>query len=383
MNVLLAIAINIAAFYLFSAKNGAFGFTLHAMTIIVLLLGLFKKLDKTKVRVIFILFIIFGLGSEVASVLGYHGICSIAQGITILIFSIFGISSILKQIFKILLILGGALMLLLCIGKVYLDQDLEDETPVPVVVEEPEDGTEEDFDLQTEEKPSDILRSHSRKWRDLHYNAYKGKLEVWESDYKSSNIHRNQYDIQFRGNSTRYWRSVYIELLKHDTPLIDKVLEMFIALAKKKELDQMEFAEMIVTCVQDIPYVLIYRENCNDAKNESLEMRDLVAEYGCKGNMKFGLQAPAEFIYNLEGDCDTRTVFLFAVFDKLGYKVSILNSEVYGHSVLGISLPAKGKSKTYLGTQYYFWETTAKGWEVGVLPPNMQNEAYWDVIVHN
>ena len=93
----------------------------------------------------------------------------------------------------------------------------------------------------------------------------------------------------------------------------------------------------------------------------------------------YGLYSPSEFIWQLKGDCDTRTVLLYSMLQNMGFDAVIFISSQYAHSMLGVDVPSSGDYLRHKGVNYYFWETTSKGWVPGALPPDMQQLAYWEV----
>ena len=75
--------------------------------------------------------------------------------------------------------------------------------------------------------------------------------------------------------------------------------------------------------------------------------------------------------------------FFIQSLKKFGYDVIILNSDVYGHSILGLNILSSGRYKSYLGKRYYTWETTSEGWMLGDLPPDVSNMSNWYVALPN
>ena len=59
---------------------------------------------------------------------------------------------------------------------------------------------------------------------------------------------------------------------------------------------------------------------------------------------------------------------MYTLLKQLGYKPAIVTSDAYRHAMLAVDIPAGGDYITDRGIKYYFWETTAKNWEIGVLP---------------
>jgi hypothetical protein len=141
----------------------------------------------------------------------------------------------------------------------------------------------------------------------------------------------------------------------------------------------MEFAEVIVSCIQNIPYTLVLNKSCDPTLYNDKFIKDyLNSQKGdCIGNIKYGILSPSEFLENLEGDCDTRTLMLFTMLTHYGYDVAILSSDVYKHSLLGINLPYRGISKQINGKRYVLWETTAEGIPPGLIPAQIANTRNW------
>jgi hypothetical protein len=352
-----------------------YGVGLIGMLSMTILLGIFGKISSGRSYFGLFSLIILGMGSLFLFGEGLYSYGLIARVLSILLFIFVALGAI-GAILKFTFALGSIGLIVFAIGSVFQDEEISTHESTEIIYEEKEGKS-------TEINSKNALIVHNREWRDSRFNAYNSKLEVWEKDYLKSKKNRDGLKGDNTGTSQQYWHSVYTELSQNDALFMDKVLESLLTLWKSKKLNQLEFAQMVVSCVQDIPYILIYSDNCSQISHESAELAELAERYGCRSNFKFGLQAPAEFLYNLEGDCDTRTVFLFTVLGKLGYKVCIMNSEEYGHSILGVAIPAKGKYKKHRGANYYVWETTAKGWKIGSLPPETGNLEYWDVILTN
>ncbi|MBL4658094.1 MAG: hypothetical protein JKX73_08855 [Flavobacteriales bacterium] len=145
-----------------------------------------------------------------------------------------------------------------------------------------------------------------------------------------------------------------------------------------------DFADVIVSFVQDISYSYVLRNSCITRYEEDTAFKDMIDDgTPCYDSITYGFNTPAEFITSLHGDCDTRTVFLFKLMSHFGYDVAILSSNFYRHSILGISMPGVGDFLEFRGKKYYVWETTNTGWQRGVIPPNNSNLSYWEVCITN
>lgn len=253
-------------------------------------------------------------------------------------------------------------------------------TPKPRVTQTSEDIYKEKV---FEQGDSITLLSQNRNWKDNYGNAYKGHFSVRENDYISS---KQNYHTYAKQKGWKSWGRLYKDLAATDTPKLDLIIQQLSKIQKDQELNQFEFAELIVTFIQDIPYSLVFQEPCGKAEQYEEDAIRLVLEEcpSCYiGQIPYGIQNPVAFMGDLKGDCDTRTVIIYAILDYFGYDVAILNSDYYRHSILGLHIPAKGKYKSYKGKRYYVWETTNKYFTIGTLPKNFNNIRYWNIVLIN
>lgn len=242
---------------------------------------------------------------------------------------------------------------------------------------------EEGVRLSTLVEANDTIDVYTsdRDWRDNYGNAYRAALTVRKEDYLRLKNNLNTWTAKEDGG--HFWGSLYDYLEQTDGPSLDLVMKAFQQIHRSRKLDQMEFAEMVVSCVQDIPYSFIFQEECLNAERYEQSIRSILEDCPecCLGNIPFGIQNPISFLQNLKGDCDTRTVMIYAVLKHFNYDVAILNSEFYRHSIIGINLPAPGLHKRHYGKKYVVWETTAKYYEAGKLPGNFNDITHWNVIL--
>lgn len=217
---------------------------------------------------------------------------------------------------------------------------------------------------------NDVIRYIINKqyWKDFDGDWHRMSFKIAENSVKKSKANRKGY----RYTRDFTWGKFYKHMANHDKPLLNHLYTSFSKLQKEKKMSRKKFAEFIITSIQNIKYNYIKSTPCTG--NE---------DYPCVGNVRLGIFAPAEFGANLKGDCDSRTVLLFVILSKFNFDVAILNSDQYKHSVLGISLPSRGKYKTYNRKKYYFVETTAKGCPIGYLPKDVSSLRYWDFVLVN
>jgi hypothetical protein len=213
-------------------------------------------------------------------------------------------------------------------------------------------------------------RYHQRDW------SYGDNSMSFCSQYNSMEI--TSVEAGKRRNRMLYdfdsyedlWGKVYQTLVSESKSDLDFLVDSLANIGKERALTRPELAEMIVAFVQDIPYSYVLATDC-----ESYETNGKP----CLGNMTFGILSPYEFIHSLYGDCDTRAVLIYTILEEMRFDPMIVVSDEYAHAMLALNIPASGDHLKYRGNNYYFWETTAEGWPLGMLPPTTNNVNYWKV----
>lgn len=213
------------------------------------------------------------------------------------------------------------------------------------------------------------------EWQDNNQNEYEAVFKVHEEYLERSTAYREGID------SLATWNTVYGSLAAFDDGKLDELLVMYEEIKEENDLNQKEFADMVVTSIQNISYVLVHSRSHDEV--DSL-WGDFYKEYHqsgepCLENIKFGVQSPVEFMSNFKGDCDTRALLCYLILKEFGFDVAMLGSDEYGHEVLGISGNYRGSFLKKDGIKYYTWETTAVGYSPGVLPSDRSDMDYWDV----
>ncbi len=224
----------------------------------------------------------------------------------------------------------------------------------------------------------DSIISHHRIWQDYNNKEYSGNIEVKVSDYQSVSNFRNKISVSPQ-NPNQY-NYIVSKIYDFDKNKLSLLYLMFDSLKTKHNLSETKFAEVITSCIQDIPYTLVLENDCNANRYNDKFISDYLGNGGkCEGFIKFGLLSPTEFMGSLIGDCDTRTLLLFTVLNHYNYDVAMLGSELYKHSIIAINLPYNGISKTINGKQYVIWETTEQGIPPGVIPREVSDIRFWNV----
>lgn len=224
----------------------------------------------------------------------------------------------------------------------------------------------------------DSIISHYRVWQDYNSKEYSGNIKVKVSDFRNVANYRN--NISVAPQDPNQYNFIVSKIYDFDRNKLSLLYSMFDSLKVEHNLSETKFAEVITSCIQDIPYTLVLDNDCNANRYNDKFISDYLGKGGkCEGYIKFGLLAPTEFMGSLIGDCDTRTLLLFTVLNHYNYDVAMLGSELYRHSVIGINLPYNGISKTINGKRYVIWETTEQGIPPGVIPREVSDMRFWNV----
>jgi hypothetical protein len=223
-------------------------------------------------------------------------------------------------------------------------------------------------------------RIHLR-WSDFSNVKYKGAFDLSINDIRRSSYRLKELEAQ---HLNRYY-DVYSSVYDNDKNALGDLYIMLDSIRDRRGQDRITFANTIVTMIQSIEYVLILDKGCNDPyvlRNQ--QIRELLRSgVACSGYAPYGIRTPLEFFTTMEGDCDTRTLLLYTILKHYNYDVAILNSDVYGHSILGLSIPgARGAYKYHQGKKYYFWETTSFGNRLGELDRSIGNINYWKIEIN-
>jgi hypothetical protein len=223
------------------------------------------------------------------------------------------------------------------------------------------------------------LIKHFRVWKDYDGNQYEGYIWTKASDYSKAKYFKNNLDV--RQNTPRAYDEIIYSLKENDKHNLGGVYQLFDSIRKKEQLSNIKFAELIVSFVQDIPYAIIVPDDCNpNLYDDKFIQEYLTSENAqCDGFEKFGINSPVEFMSNLYGDCDTRTLLLYTMLAHYGYDVALFSSEYYSHSIIGVNLPISGIAYKYENQRYVLWETTAPNIKAGVLPKEISNLNYWRI----
>lgn len=308
-------------------------------------------------------------------------------GFWVIIFLIGILAPYLKWIFRIL----GIILLIAFFGSLInaFNQRSQSYDPRPLIVDtqrekEPVfepiiDSTTTNSNDTIQRLDTDSIITRYRKWQDYDGNRYEGKYQIKLSDYKKANYYKN--NLSLYPNSKNTYDEVVFNLKQFDQNKFNNVYTLFDSIGSVNKLDQIKFAKMIVSFVQDIPYVLILDKECDaNLYDDNFTRNYLLSNQGkCDGPQRFGINTPVEFLANLNGDCDSRTLLLYTILSHYKYDVALMSSEYYGHSILGINLPINGTAYSYNNQKYVLWETTSPNAKPGIIPNEISNLINWRI----
>ena len=233
-------------------------------------------------------------------------------------------------------------------------------------------------------KGNDLLNTKEITWYDFIPYQYNVKYTTSSVIFKNTQISNSAFISQIEANPENDpFSKIYQFLSDDDKDKIDSLIIAFKKDATAKNLNMLQTAEMVCTFVQEIPYCLVHDKSCEEIDRDLKE--GFVVEYHqqkkpCLPNVPAGVQSPFEFIHNLKGDCDTRSLFAFTILKAFHIPCSIWVSSVYGHSILGVGLPiGSGFYKDVMGQRHYGIELTAKGFRIGEIAGEQRNVKNWDI----
>ena len=236
-------------------------------------------------------------------------------------------------------------------------------------------------------KKIDSLFHHEVHWDDFSQRSYSGEYSTTLGQFEQSNrMHNALANVDPRGDARTYWSSIYQSLARNDQTKLDSIVGYFQTQRDSLQLNPTETAEAVVTFIQEIPYYLLHDGTCEQAMSSG---NDFISEYHAEGKpclagVVAGLQSPYEFVHNLKGDCDTRSVLCHTILTKLGIPSSVWVSEAYGHSIIGLGVAASGNNfKTVNGQRHFATELTAKGFRAGMISPDHTDMDNWLITITN
>ena len=170
-----------------------------------------------------------------------------------------------------------------------------------------------------------------------------------EMSYKELGLERNYSDPLTEARVV--WAEVYRRIYNHSSSRMNSILGGFSKIFMRENFDDRDKIYFVITFVQNITY---------DRPGGVLD-----------------LFPPLGTIAYRFGDCDSKTMLLYVILERMGVDCAILWSHNYKHAMLGIRVNGRGNFLTTNGKKYYFLETTYPNWNVGDIPPEFSNTKFW------
>jgi hypothetical protein len=123
------------------------------------------------------------------------------------------------------------------------------------------------------------------------------------------------------------------------------------ATAREASFTERETVNYVIAFVQSLPYT---------ADNVSAPGNDYP-------------KYPLETLFDRGGDCEDTSILVAALLDQMGYDVALLILYNANHCAVGIAIDASGSYYEYEGKEYYYLETTGEGWQIGEIPPELED----------
>jgi hypothetical protein len=233
---------------------------------------------------------------------------------------------------------------------------------IPKTMEEPLENNSIDY-------------THFIEWEDYKGTRYSTTLKVNSDDV---NYEKKVKESISNIESIEEYNTLLARISNVSEQSLYRIIQSLDSIKKSNRISDENFANVIVSMVQHIPYYVILPQTCNPSDYQEPAIRAALLQAPCQGYIAHGIKTPAEFLKDLKGDCDSRTLFLYTLLKYYGYEVGVFGSEYYNHSLLGISnYPSEGSYKEILGKRYYLWETTSKGFKRGDVSQEIRNMTYW------
>jgi hypothetical protein len=232
--------------------------------------------------------------------------------------------------------------------------------------------------------PWDYLTDHRIRWNDFMEHSFLAQYSTSSLQFEDSRSMHPAFANPQVSEAMQYWNAVYTEFARQDAPKLDSLLRYFQNEQKSKNLNPVQTAEMVVTFIQEIPYCLVHEGSCLEASKQV----GFIGDYHRSGKICLpdiigGVQSPYEFLHNLKGDCDTRSLLGFSILSQLGIPASVWVSEAYGHSVLGVGLGSGGSYyKMVGGIRHSAVELTAKGFRLGMISAEQGDMNNWEIALY-
>jgi len=178
-------------------------------------------------------------------------------------------------------------------------------------------------------------------------------------DFAKSVRHKKLSDTRFRWSPPKRClgglQCVYESMEKGSRDAVTPISALFEGRRSVAELSTADLTSLVLTFVQNIRY---------DQPDEE----------------PFGVLPPAVVVRQARGDCDSKALLAHMILRDLGIDSVLISSNAHHHTMLGVRIPATGKSFTWRGARYAFLEITAERSPLGHIHPKLLRPNDWRVV---
>jgi hypothetical protein len=207
------------------------------------------------------------------------------------------------------------------------------------------------------------------EWQGPNKERYKIQYPIIKNEVQASGQQRQSIDKVITEDQD--FHEVFSSALYQEAQKTQPFLTALDSVRATNDMDRRYFRRVLINLVQQIEYYPISTGPCQNASEN------------CIPNIKYGFYTPVEFLYHLQGDCDTKALLLYFILEEFNFDVAVMGSLFYQHAM--IALPSTEKDKAYhfmiSGEKFYPVEVTMPGWEIGEMPPLTRDKNFWTPIL--
>lgn len=207
------------------------------------------------------------------------------------------------------------------------------------------------------------------EWQGPNKERYKIQYPIIKNEVQASGQQRQSINKVITEDQD--FNEVFSSALYQEAQKAQPFLTALDSVRATNDMNRRYFRQVLINLVQQIEYYPISTGPCQNAREN------------CIPNIKYGFYTPVEFLYHLQGDCDTKALFLYFILEEFNFNVAVMGSLFYQHAI--IALPSTENDEAYhfmiSGEKFYPVEVTMPGWEIGEMPPLTRDKNFWTPIL--
>ncbi|MEM7077378.1 MAG: transglutaminase domain-containing protein [Pseudomonadota bacterium] len=148
-----------------------------------------------------------------------------------------------------------------------------------------------------------------------------------------------------------YWRCAYNEIAQQNAEELEALLARVAGFVAAQDWDALKTTRWLLRFVQEI-------------------------EYRVPEDQAFGVLPPPLVLAEGWGDCDSKSLLLVMMLQRVGIDAQIFVSNAHAHALVGVQLPPVGEHVKYNGKTYVWAESTSKA-PLGWIHPKFKQPFDW------